>query len=132
MTDVQERSRADEIGDLWLVVGLEVAALLLWVVYDAAGIALTVDTGAGVSTIDVAGVVVTTTLVAVAGIGLRWLLRHRENGLQTWSIVAGAVWALSFLGPLGATTTEAGWALVSFHLAVGGGIFFGVRRIHGR
>jgi hypothetical protein len=135
MSDVQERAEAArraETLDLWLVVGLEMAALLLWTVYDAADIALTVRAGDGVTTIDVAGVVVTTTLIAAAAVGLRWLLRSRANGLRTWSLVAAAIWVLSFLGPLGATTAQAGWALASFHLVVGAGCFFGVRRIHGR
>ncbi|HEU4567552.1 MAG TPA: DUF6069 family protein [Marmoricola sp.] len=133
MTEIQEcRPRQAEVAELWLMIGLEVAALLLWAVYDAAGIALTVRVGAGVSTIDVAGVAVTASLVAVAAIVLYRLLARWGHGLRTWSVVAGAVWAVSFLGPLGATTMQAGWALASFHLLVGGGMFFGVRRIHGR
>ncbi|HEY6932899.1 MAG TPA: DUF6069 family protein [Marmoricola sp.] len=134
MIDIEQRAEArrrTESAYLWLVVGVELVALVLWVVYDLAGIGLTVRAGAAVRTVDVAGVVVTATLVATSAVGLRWLLHRREQGLRVWSRVAGAVWALSFLGPLGATTTQAGWALASFHLAVGGAIFFGVRRIDG-
>lgn len=127
----EERRRTDGL-ELRLVVALEVAALLLWTAYDAADVELVARVGADVRPVGVAAVVLTTTLTTVAAIGLRWLLRGRARGLRTWSILAGAVWAVSFLGPLAAPDTASMLALASFHLVVGGGIFFGVRAIHGR
>jgi hypothetical protein len=135
MSQVQDAAateRRREAADLYLVVGLEVAALLLWAAYDAADVPLRATVGDGVETLGVAAVVITTSLVTVAAIGLRWLLRNRDGGLRLWSRIAGALWVVSFLGPLGAPTSESMFALASFHLLVGGGIFFGVRRIHGR
>jgi hypothetical protein len=128
----ESRTRRAETASLWLLIGLEVGALLLYVVYDAAGVELAARTGAGVREIGSAAVVVTTTLVSAAALVLWWWLRRRENGMRTWSVVAGAVWAASFLGPLGAPDGESMLALATFHVLVGGGIFFGVRRIEDR
>jgi hypothetical protein len=128
-TQVECRTRGD---DLRLVLGLEVVALLMWAGYDAAGIDLTVRAGSGVTTVGLGAVAVTTTVVTALAIGLRRLLGRRDDGPQLWGVVAAVVWAVSFVGPLGATTAAAGLALASFHLVVGAGIFLGVRRLDSR
>jgi len=133
MTDVQSTTASEQrsgIADLGLLVALELVALVMSVVYDATDVTLAARAGSQVQQITLTGVLVTTTVVTALAVGLRWLLRHRENGLRTWSVVAGVVWAVSFLGPLGAPTTESVLALASFHLVIGAGIFFGVRSIH--
>ena len=52
------------------------------------------------------------------------------RGLRVWTILACVVWALSFVGPLGATTVSAGVALALLHLGVGGVLVLGLRRSH--
>jgi hypothetical protein len=125
----QSASSPTTAADLVLLVALEAGAILLWVLWRALGVDLTVDTGNGSRDVGVVGVAVTTALVTAAALGLRRLLRRR--GLRAWTIVAVAVWLVSFLGPTAATTGDAGAALATFHLLVGAGIVVGVRALHG-
>jgi hypothetical protein len=123
------------VRDVYLLVGLEVAAILLWALWRTAGVDLTVDLTAdtgGTTDVGVAAVAVTTALVTTAAFGLRELLGRLRvrRGLRAWTIVATAVWLVSFLGPTAATTTDAGAALTTFHLLVGAGVIAGVRRLH--
>lgn len=134
MKDVKDRTRKASEGqsaDVALLVILDLLSLALWMAYDAAGVDLRVRVDEGIATIDATGIVVTTAVATALALSLRWALRNRPHGLRTWSILAGITWAVSFLGPLGAMTTESMLALASLHVLVGGGIFFGVRRIHG-
>jgi predicted NBD/HSP70 family sugar kinase len=73
-------------------------------------------------------VVVTPLLVGVAATGLLRLLERRTSrALRVWTVVAMAVWAVSFLGPLSATTLGAGLVLATMHLLVGGVVVVGLR-----
>lgn len=107
------------------------AAAVVWAVARAAGIELVVRSGDGTSHVNVVSVVVTAVVVAIAGAGLLRLLERRtSDGLRTWTIVAVAVWAVSFLGPLSATRPSAGLVLASLHLLVGAVVVLGLRRTH--
>lgn len=114
--------------DVYLLVALEVAAMLLWAFWQAVGVELTVTTETGSREVTLVAVTLTTTLVTVAAYLLRWLLRRR--GLRAWTVAALVVLVLSCAGPLLATSPAAGLALLSFHLLVGVGLVVGVRRLH--
>ena len=81
--------------------------------------------------VGVGSVTVTAMVVSGAGVLLVRLLQSwLPHGLRWWTVVACAVWALSMLGPLGATTAAAGLGLTALHVAVGAIVVFGVRRVH--
>jgi hypothetical protein len=112
-----------------VVVAAAVAATMLWLVARASGIDLAVHAGDGSREVGLVSVIVTVVVVAVAAAGLlRVLDRRTTHGRRTWTIVAVAVWALSFLGPLTAMTVAAGLALATMHLAVGAVVVGGLRR----
>ena len=73
-------------------------------------------------------VIVTPIVVGFVAAGLLRLLERRtESALRTWTIVAVVAWALSFLGPLSATSMGAGLVLATMHLAVGAVVVGGLR-----
>jgi uncharacterized membrane protein YhaH (DUF805 family) len=124
--------RADRHGttdrDVYLLVALEVGAILLWAFWDVVDVALEVQSGSGTREVGLVAIVLTTTMVVVAAFAARWLLGPRR--LRTWTITAAAVWIASCAGPLTATTPTAGVALLTFHLLVGAGLIAGVRHLH--
>lgn len=112
-----------------LVVVAAVVAAALWLAAKAVGIDLAVHAGDGSRPVGLVSVIVTVVVVALAGAGLlRVLERRTTNGLRTWTAIAVAVWALSFLGPLSAMTVGAGLVLATMHLAVGAVVVGGLRR----
>lgn len=122
-----DRSRGN--AELALLMALETGAGALWVLWDLVGVDLTVTQGSREITVSLAAAVIVTTLTAVAAMALLRLLERRPHGRRTWMIVAAVVWAISFLGPLGATTLPAGLALASFHVLVGATLLFGLTAI---
>ena len=112
-----------------LVVVAAVVAAALWLAAKAVGIDLAVHAGDGSRPVGLVSVIVTVVVVALAGAGLlRVLERRTTNGLRTWTAIAVAVWALSFLGPLSAMTVGAGLVLATMHLAVAALVVGGLRR----
>jgi hypothetical protein len=114
--------------DVYLLVVLEVAVMLLWALWQLLDVELEVRGAQGTQQVTLTAVVLTTTLAAVASYVLLWLLRR--HGLRTWTGVAAFVLVVSCAGPLTATTSWAGVARLSFHLLVGIGLIAGVRRLH--
>lgn len=114
--------------DVHLLVALEAGVILLWALWQVLGVDLTVAADGSTREVSLVAVVLTTTLVTVAALALRWALRRR--GLRAWTTVAVAALVASCAGPLLATSVAAGLALLSFHLLVGVGLVVGVRRLH--
>ncbi|MGH3444887.1 MAG: DUF6069 family protein [Nocardioidaceae bacterium] len=117
-------------AELALLMALEIGVGALWVLWDQVGVDLTVAQGEHDITVSLTAAVIVATLVAVAAMGLLRALSGRPHGRRTWTIIAAVVWAVSFAGPLGATTPAAGLALASFHVLVGATLLFGLRRLH--
>lgn len=96
------------------------SALVAWVfVAVLPDVDLVVRTGTGLR--NVGGVAVALTAAAAAFVGmvaLRVLERHSRRALGTWTVLVVVVALVSLLGPLGAVTTTAAWALVSLHSVV--------------
>jgi hypothetical protein len=104
-------------------------AVVIWLVAKVLGVDLAVHAGDGSRPVGLVSVIVTVVVVALAGAGLlRVLERRTTNGVRTWTVIAVAVWALSFLGPLTAMTVGAGLVLASMHLVVGAVVVGGLRR----
>ena len=83
------------------------------------GVDLVVRTGAGVQT--VGGVAVAVTAAAAAFMGmvvLRVLERFTHRALGVWTALVLLVALVSLLGPLGAVTASATWALITLHSVV--------------
>jgi hypothetical protein len=115
--------------DLAVVLAAVVAGVATWSVWTVAGAELTVDTGSGPRRIGVLTVAVTALLVAAAASGLLRLLETRlSSGRRAWLVVAVAVWVLSLLGPMAATSAETLAALVSLHVVVGVVVVLGLLR----
>lgn len=117
-------------GDLVVVLTAVLGAAATWAVWTQAfGVELVADTGSGSREIGPAAVVLTTLVVAAAGVGLRRLLEAKlTRGRRWWTVTAVAVWLVSMLGPLGATTAGAVLALVSLHVVVGTVVVVGLLR----
>jgi hypothetical protein len=126
---IAPRRRLAADGTVALVAML--AASVAWACANAAGMDLEVHSGSGTNEITIVPVIVTPMLATVVGVGLLRLLERRTTrALRVWTIVAVAVWALSFLGPISATAPGTGFVLAGIHLLVGAVIVFGVRRTH--
>ncbi len=118
-------------ADAGVAVVSAAAAAAVWAVARAAGVDLVVRSGSGTTDVNVVSVVVTSLVVAIVGAALLRLLERRTaRGRRTWTIVAVAVWAVSFLGPLSATHPSAGLVLACLHLVVGSVVVLGLRRTH--
>ena len=105
------------------------SAGLAYLAWRAGGVHLTVKSGDGTFEVGLISVLVTAAVVSVAGLGLlRFLERRDPRGLQAWTALACFVWAVSLLGPLGATSLSSGLALLSLHLVVGTALVVGARR----
>jgi hypothetical protein len=124
-----EVARATHLrGEALVVVVATGLAVLVWAAARAAGVDLAVRSGSGSREVVLGSVVVTPLLVGVAATGLLRLLERRTSrALRVWTVVAMAVWAVSFLGPLSATTLGAGLVLATMHLLVGGVVVVGLR-----
>jgi len=115
-------------ADAAVVLVATVVATLVWAGAQTAGIDLLVRSGSGSREVTLGAVVLTPLLVGLAAVGLlRTLERRTARGLRTWTIVAVAVWALSFVGPISATHLSAGLVLATLHLAVGAVVVVGLR-----
>jgi uncharacterized protein DUF6069 len=107
------------------------AASVVWTGARIAGLDLEVHSGSGTSEVTLGPVIVVPMLATILAVSLlRRLERRTTRGLRIWTIVATAVWALSFLGPLSATRPATGLVLAGMHLVVGAVIVFGLRRTH--
>ena len=103
-------------------------AVLVWAAAKAAGLDLDVHSGPGTREVGVGSVMVTPLVVGAAAVGLLRLLEGRTSrGLRIWTVTAVTVWALSFLGPLSATTIGVGCVLATLHLVVGAVVVGGLR-----
>lgn len=112
-----------------VVVAAGTVALLAWLAARAAGVDLAVRSGSGSREVGPSAVVLTALVVSGAGAGLLRLLERRTaDGVRRWTVVAAAVWGLSFAGPLSATTASAGAVLAAMHLLVGAVVLGGLRR----
>ena len=106
-----------------LATGLAGLTYLGW---RALGSDLAVRSGQDTHQVGLVSVLVTAAVVSVAGLGLlRFLERRQPRALRTWTVIAGAVWLVSLLGPLGAADPKSGAALVSLHLIVGAAVVLG-------
>jgi hypothetical protein len=125
-------TRSTVFSDLAIGVAATVSALGLWLAWtQLGGVDLRVRSADDIREIGAASVAVTAPVVSGAGVLLvRLLDSWVPRGLRWWTVAACAVWAISMLGPLGATTASAGLALVSLHVVVGAIVVFGVRRVH--
>jgi hypothetical protein len=115
--------------DVYLLVALEVAVMLLWALWQLVDIELQARSSTGTREITLTAIVLTTTLAVVASYALLWALRRR--GLRAWTAVAVTVLLISCAGPLLAASLSASLALLGFHLLVGVGLIAGVRYLHG-
>lgn len=117
-------------GDLVVVLTAVLAAVATWAVWTRAlGVELVADSGSGPREIGAAAVVLTSLVVGGAAAGLLRLMEAKlARGLRWWTVTAVAVWVLSLLGPLGATTASGVLGLVSLHLVVGAVVVLGLLR----
>ncbi len=125
-------TRQTLLKETGIAIEAALAALVAWTFWTAVGdVELTVGTGSGARDVGVAGVLATALVVAVAGaLTLRAFESKAARGRTWWTVLAAAVWLLSFLGPLGAEDSSARIALLSLHLVVGGIVLFGLRWAH--
>ncbi|HET7069937.1 MAG TPA: DUF6069 family protein [Nocardioides sp.] len=115
-------------ADAAVVLVATVVAALVWAGARAAGIDLKVRSGSGSREVTLAAVILTPLLVGFAAVRLLRLLERRTaRGLRIWTIVAIAVWAVSFAGPLSATAPSGGLVLAALHLMVGVVVVVGLR-----
>lgn len=111
-----------------VVLAAGTVSALLWVAVRAAGVDLTVRSGPESREVGLASAVVTAVVAAASAAGLlRVLDRSTERAVRWWTVVALTVWALSFVGPLSATSASAGVVLATLHLLVGAVIVGGLR-----
>lgn len=104
-----------------------------WLVADPLlGIELRTGSAGHSRPVGIAAVVAVGIIAALAGLGVRVLLRARRAANRTWTVIAVSVLAVSLLGPLGATTTAARVALLCLHLVVGAAVIVAVRRVFDR
>lgn len=108
-----------------------VGALAVWTFGRVVGqVHLVVGSGADAHTVGPGSVVVVSLLVALAALGLAAVLsRTVGRPRRTWQVVAGAVLAVSLLGPLGGATTTAVLQLLSLHAVVALALFTTVPRM---
>jgi Family of unknown function (DUF6069) len=108
------------------------AGLLGWAVAGpAAGVHLTVRTGAATAAQHIGPAAVTTAslLAGLAGWALlAFLERHTPKARTIWTVIALVVLAGSLTGPIGGVTAAAKIALVCLHLLVAAVLIIGLRR----
>jgi uncharacterized protein DUF6069 len=122
--------------DDWPVaVAAAVGAAVDWTVAtQLAGVDLAVGSGSSTQRVGVVSVVVCAIVVTVAASGLLRMLEARTaHARRIWTAVALVVGLLSLVGPLGASSLQAGLSLVSLHAVVGsvvlGGLLCSPRRV---
>lgn len=105
------------------------AGLLTWVVeVPVLGLELLVGTGASVTTVGPASVLVAALVAGGAGwLTLALLERATAHGRRVWTLIAGVVLGLSLLGPLGGGSGGVIAGLMALHLVVGLTILLGLR-----
>ena len=101
-------TRSTVLGDVAIGVAATLAALGVWLAWtQLGGVDLTVRSADAVTEVGAGSVTVTALVVSGAGVLLVRLLESwLPRGLRWWTVVACAVWAVSMLGPLGATTAD--------------------------
>lgn len=108
-----------------LTIGLAGLTYLLW---RAAGVAPVVRDAQDTFQVGLVSVLVTATVVSVAGLGLlRFMERRVPHAVRKWTLLAALVWLGSFLGPVGAADVTSGLALASLHVVVGASVVVGAR-----
>ena len=123
-----EPTRSRHGADHTIAVLATALAGLTWLGWRALGSDLAVRSGQDTHQVGLVSALVTAVVVSVAGLGLlRFLERRQPRALRTWTVIAGAVWLVSLLGPLGAADLGSGLALVSLHLVVGAVVLIGAR-----
>jgi hypothetical protein len=104
-----------------------VSALLLWIVDDWSGIALTVRQGDTVQHIGPAAVVTAALVAGAAAWALLAVLeRTVRRPARTYRIIASAVLLLSLAGPLAGTDLSTRLSLLGLHLTVGAALIIGL------
>lgn len=94
------------------------------------GVDLTVRAASGTQSIGAPAVLATVLVVSLFGVGLLRVLEARtRRGVRTWTIVALCVYAVSLLGPLGATSAAAWLVLTGLHTVVAGVLVLGLRQV---
>src|SRR5262245_35082971 len=106
------------------------AAAAVWVVATQLfSVDLAVRSGPATQHVNVVSVVVTAVVVAMTGAGLLGFLERRTaQGRVIWTVIAVAVWVVSFAGPLGAQSVAAGLWLAAMHVVVGAVVVVGLLR----
>ena len=115
--------------DDWpLAVAAAVAAALDWVTTtQLAGVDLAVGSRSGTQHVGVVSVVAGAVVVTLAASGLlRFLEARTAQAHRIWTVIALVVGLCSLLGPTGATSLQAGLALVSLHAVVGSVVLVGL------
>ncbi len=91
---------------------------------------LVVGDGADARTVGPGSVLLVSLFAALAALGLAAVLsRTARRPRRTWRVVAGAVLAVSLLGPLGGATTTGQVQLVALHAVVALALFTTVPRM---
>lgn len=117
--------------DDWpLAVAAAVAAGVDWVAAtELAGVDLAVGSGSDVRQVGLVSVIVCAIVVTLAASGLlRFLEGRTAHARAVWIAVALVVGLVSLAGPLGASSLQAGLALVSLHAVVGSVVLVGLLR----
>lgn len=129
--DQQVDERARRWRDDWpLAVAAAVAAGVDWItVTQLAGVDLAVGSGSGARQVGLVSVIVCALIVTLAASGLlRFLETRTAHARPIWTAVALVVGLLSLAGPLGASSLQAGLALVSLHAVVASVVLVGLLR----
>jgi hypothetical protein len=115
---------------LLTVLAASAAAILLWAAATPlAGVNLVAEQAGEPATIEPAAIVLAGLVIGFAAWGLLAVLeKFTARAGLIWSIIAGAVLALSLTGPLAAATTAAMLVLMGMHVVVGGILIAGLVR----
>jgi hypothetical protein len=97
-----------------------ICAVVTWFfVAELPGVDLVVRSGSGLQTVGGMAVAIVAAIAAFLGmVALRVLARFTLRALGVWTGLVLLVALVSLLGPLGAVTTSAAWALVTLHSVV--------------
>lgn len=114
------RRRVPRRVDLVTAGAAATCAVIAWLfVAVLPGVDLVVRTGGGTQTVGGVAVALASAAAALVGmVALRVLTRLTSRALELWTVLVVLVALLSLVGPLGAETAAARWALVSLHAVV--------------